>query len=134
MRIKINTMTYGGNASAPVHHPTGTSDDHAAHGARATLDVLFDAPAVVKHALCDNCNLNNTFVVEHEQDVDKMFANTNARLVYSPGGRHFKNVSRCARWQMPPPIANFALQLRVDFKPAATTRSTTSTAHDDDLL
>lgn len=94
-RYKIDVATYTGNADAPIQHPVPLAE-LARFGITHTLDQVFDAPAVVKHVLCDNAAIHKAYVGTRRTDqmISELFASTGVRTLWTPTNQYLTSVSR----------------------------------------
>lgn len=64
---------YQGNPQTVITHPKGEAERYARYGITHTIDQVFEAPAVVKHVMADESNINEAYVgtAETAQQVER---------------------------------------------------------------
>lgn len=73
-RYRPSVSCYDGDHSKPVTHPRGDISALRQLGVESTLDQVFIAPSLVKHILCDESNINETYICAagSEQHMDAL--------------------------------------------------------------
>ncbi|KAL4440548.1 hypothetical protein ABPG75_003549 [Micractinium tetrahymenae] len=80
---------FTGNPDAPISHPRGEAGSFARYGISQTLDQVFTAPLLVKHMLCDEHGINESYIGGRNARVEDLFRdNAQIRSVWTPDANY----------------------------------------------
>ena len=73
---EVNISHFRGNSATQLRYPLNRSKEYARFGVIATLDEVFQAPDIIKHALNDVLSITSTFLMKEsatQEDCDAFF-------------------------------------------------------------
>jgi hypothetical protein len=97
-RYRATVINYTVDVDRPVPKPQGLQELMEQYKLVGTLDMVYEAPAVVKHILNDNAGTGSTLVGSHDTErlIDRLIAEPGVRCVWTPSSQYSISNSRYA--------------------------------------
>lgn len=97
-RFSATVINYSGEANRPVQQPQRLDELMEQYKLVGTLDMVYEAPAVVKHILNDLAGTGSTLVGSNntERLIDQLIAEPGVKCVWTPSSQYSITKSRYA--------------------------------------
>ncbi|XRB10317.1 structural maintenance of chromosomes protein 5 [Pseudoscourfieldia marina] len=91
---KLSVLNYMDDPTKEIQYRSGKAANFAHLGVTNTLDAVFEAAPIIKHVLCDHARLNDTYLVKSNDDVERIFKETNINVLWTNDSQHMQHKSR----------------------------------------